>query len=259
MKIAVQCMIGTHKAQCEDHALVYEFDSVQTRLFNQVRCQVETSGPLLLGVADGVGGNPGAHQASRYSLGVFPDFWRKLEKTDDRAQLLDLLRGINRGLIDYSADIPGKESMATTFSAVYIDDARCQLVHTGNTRISVMHSRYLKQVTTDFTTYQYLLDQGNIEAAERCNRCEIISCLGGGDERNLSRAEFKTVFGPDQGRAPRLVLLTSDGVHEFLELDRMEEILSDDATDDLEKTDILIREALDAGSADDKTAVIIRI
>ncbi len=256
MKIAVQCETGLGKKYCEDHALCYEYGNAQTSLFNRVRKEFEVKEPCLVGVADGVGGNPGAHEASRFTLGAFTDYSREIAEIGSLNDLGKIMKELNGRLIDYASGIRFKETMATTFSAVYVDPDTCFYLHTGNTRISVMHSRYLKQVTTDYTTYQFLLDHGQPEAAERCNKCEIISCMGGGSPENLSRIQAKHVY--EGGRQPKLILLTSDGIHEFVDLDCMEEILADDGIGDLDKTDILIREALEHGSADDKTAVIVR-
>ena len=255
MKVSCQIRMGLNKEQCEDHALLaVSGNPGASRVLNEFRGEFEISAPCILAVADGVGGNPGGNEASGFVLREL--LRRSSEARPDEQALRDLVISLNNDLISHAAGIPGKETMATTFSAVYVDPDTCFYLHTGNTRISVMHSRYLKQVTTDYTTYQFLLDHGQPEAAERCNKCEIISCMGGGSPENLSRIQAKHVY--EGGRRPKLILLTSDGIHEFVDLDCMEEILADDGIGDLDKTDILIREALEHGSADDKTAVIVR-
>lgn len=70
--------------------------------------------------------------------------------------------------------------MATTFTAMIISAEKGIFAHTGNTRICQLNGSYLKQLTDDHTMYQYLLDTGNFEGAENCNRNMINSCLGGG-------------------------------------------------------------------------------
>jgi protein phosphatase len=256
MKIAVQCETGLGKVCCEDHALYYDYTNSQSILFNRVRKELEINTPFLIGVADGVGGNPGAHEASRFALCGLTDFSRRISEISAMKELESILKELNGRLIDYSSGIRFKETMATTFSAIYANSEKAYYVHTGNTRISVMHSRYLKQLTTDFTTYQFLLDHGQPEAAERCNKCEIISCMGGGGPENLTRIQANAIY--DAGKCPKLAVLTSDGIHEFVDLDWMEELLADDSVPDLIKTDKLIEKSLENGSADDKTVVIIR-
>ncbi len=257
MKIAVQCRMGLGKKICEDHALVFDCACSQMRLFNSARLELETDEPVIVAVADGVGGNPGAHQASRFSLSVLCDLAGQMLAAGTPRDLEPLLVDLNSRLLAYAAELPGLETMATTFSALCAADGRCRLLHTGNTRISLMFNRYIKQATTDFTTYQHLLDMGLTEAAERCNRSEIISCLGGGTPRSLSRIEARDVY--QEGKRPHLMLLTSDGIHEYVDLDWLEDLMNDEAISDLEKTDRMISQALDNGSMDDKTAVIVRI
>ena len=53
------------------------------------------------------------------------------------------------------------------------------------------------------------------------------------------------------------MLLTSDGVHDYISLDEMERLLTSDASSGLEKCEAVIKAAKDAGSADDMSVVII--
>ena len=54
------------------------------------------------------------------------------------------------------------------------------MIHCGNSRIYSLQGNFLKQVTEDQTTYQWLMATGNIEAAEHCNKSEIRGAFGGG-------------------------------------------------------------------------------
>ncbi len=257
MKVVVHCEKGFEKLFCEDHAMCYQYKTHQMHLFNQVRCEFTVDEPIILGVADGVGGNPGGHEASKYALSRLVDHASKIEQSlDDKQFHHDLLKGINEDLISYSAAIPGKKNMATTFSAIYLDSHRCELLHTGNTRICIMNSQYLKQMTTDCTTYRFLMDHGHVEEAKMCNPNEIYSCLGAGSHRSLTHIEVKNIYG--NAKFPKLILLTSDGIHEHVDLDWLEDLLNNDEIDDLSKTDEMIKSALDNGSLDDKTIIMVR-
>ena len=52
------------------------------------------------------------------------------------------------------------------------------------------------------------------------------------------------------------VLLTSDGIHEYVSIDELEDILSADVPND-EKCNAICNAALDAGSNDDMTVVLV--
>jgi protein phosphatase len=69
--------------------------------------------------------------------------------------------------------------MATTLTGFYFNDGQYKIVHVGNTRAYVKQGKYLKQITSDHTTYNWLLNSGQIEAAAKCNRSEITNCFGG--------------------------------------------------------------------------------
>ena len=170
--------------------------------------------------------------------------------------LEDLARSLNRDLVSHAAGIPGKETMATTFTALLLDDTGAWHVHTGNTRLAVMSGMFIRQITTDHTTWQWLMDSGNFEAADRCNRCEIQSCLGAGSIRYLTRLSIRHFREP--GSASGVYILTSDGIHEYTDADFMEDVMGRPEISDLERTDLIMEEALKNESPDDKTILIVR-
>ena len=59
-------------------------------------------------------------------------------------------------------------------------------------------------------------------------------------------------------RKPKLLLMTTDGIHDYLANDEMENILGAEMTDP-EKIDSLIESAGEKGSKDVRSAVMIRI
>ena len=59
-------------------------------------------------------------------------------------------------------------------------------------------------------------------------------------------------------RRPKLLLMTTDGIHDYLTNDEMENILGTEMTDK-EKIDSLIERAGEKGSKDDRSSAMIRI
>lgn len=193
-------------------------------------------------VADGVGGHRGGAEASRFVLEALA----ALENVRPDA-LRPLLTGVNERLIASAAEMP---DMATTLTGFYACKGAFRLIHVGNTRAYVRQGRYLKQVTADHTTCQWLRSQGMYEAAEACSRSEITNCFDGGAAALLSRLTVSEI------PTFSLALLTSDGVHEHIDLDTLETVLAGD-DDYADKCEEIIRRAIDAGSEDDLTVVII--
>ena len=155
---------------------------------------------------------------------------------------------INSDLLRYASEIKGKEKMAATFSAIIFGE-QAQLFHIGNTRIYAVQGGYLKQLTNDQTTYNLLRFRGLYQEADNCNKSELVSCFGGGTDR---------LFSPEivDVSAPKRFLMTSDGIHDHVDIDSIEEIISSEKSYH-EKSDELIQKALDNGSCDDMSIVFV--
>jgi protein phosphatase len=263
MKITYQVKIGVNKKECEDHALIYTKGNTPL-IENNTQGSVEITLPAIVAVADGVGGNPGGFDASKFVLTeiskldfdeVFGTNIEEIEEKEYLKKLKDKFLKINDDLITYSSEISGKTKMATTLSCAMISENKIITVHCGNTRIYSKNSDYLKQLTTDHTTYQNLMNQGLIEAAENCNKCEITNCFGGGDPRFVAWIKLENV--KLNNKLPKSIILTSDGIHEFVDENDFEDILNEKDVDTLQKTENLIQNALKHDSQDDKTIIII--
>lgn len=195
-------------------------------------------------VADGVGGNAGGRDASEFVVSAF----RKNRESD----LIAVARNINEELISYAGTIPQKEEMATTFSGVFFyNSLPYKILHVGNCRVSAIQGVYLKQLTTDHTTAEWLRSRGMYEAAECAPSNEITACFGSG---NPVRLQQLTMFDIERDFIGYLV--TSDGIHDYLEIEDMEDFVE---AKDFSKDAFaaLARKAEDNGSMDDKSIVLI--
>jgi len=197
-------------------------------------------------VSDGVGGLPGGREASRFLTAALAE----APLPDDGTELKKLLLGINEQLIRKGAGTLYAK-MAAALTGVMLTEGQCFLYHAGNTRAWVLQGSYLKQLTDDHTLRERLRQLGQYEKAARANPSELIGCFGGGDTR------FASVLTVSQLPDFRTLILTSDGIHDHLDEERMEEILTGEGSDS-EKCAALCREARQNGSDDDISAVIIR-
>ena len=199
-----------------------------------------------IAIADGVGGNPGGKEASEFVL----EMLNKLS-TDN---LKNCAYKINKELISYAEGISGKERMATTLTALFFNDNKPSIfVHVGNTRLYAVQGEYLKQLTKDHTTVEFLKSRGDYVAAESAPRNEITACFGSG---NLNAIKQLTVHESD--RAYSGFVMTSDGIHEYLSEELLENFISSDTYTE-EAFIALSHEASKNGSLDDKSIIIIKI
>ncbi len=245
MKITISVKGGIHKITCDDSAAV---DNI---ICNDNKCSVDKKDCHFVGVADGVGGNAGGKEASLYLLEQICESAYNVDTIDDLRYLFEEMNG---KLLKYADSLKDKKEMATTLTGLLFTKDTIYLIQSGNTRLYSLQGRYLKQMTVDQTTYQRLISRGDFEAAECCNKNEIYGCFGGGDEKFVKSLRIESIF---QDSFPRVALITSDGVHEYVSIDDMEDIINAEI-EDTEIAESLVCLAEKNGSPDDKTIVIIR-
>ena len=237
--IYVMTQAGHGKDISEDTILV------GSQVYSNVTDTADIPAGGLICVADGVGGNNAGEEASTFVLNALSDYQWSGEDAM-REKLIE----INHQLVSNSKEDTRLTNMATTLSGVYIGDGELKIVHVGNTRVYAMQGHYLKQLTSDHTVYNWLKSLGRMEEAEACNKNEITSCFGGGDEKLIEKLYIQSV------NEVKTLLLTSDGIHEYVSIDDLEDIINSDIPND-EKCSAIQEAALLAGSKDDMTAVLI--
>ena len=216
---------------------------------NQILTETSGTFPVpqqgFVSVADGVGGNRGGAKASQFVLKALAEC-----NNTERSGLKDFLTETNQALIEVAAKGDAPDMATTLTGLLFSPEGIPTLIHIGNTRAYIKQGRYLKQITSDHTTYNWLVSSGQHEAAEKYNKSEITNCFGGKNPVLLSKLYISAV------QEFSLALLTSDGIHEYVDLDTLEDIVSREGTIE-EKCEEMIRTAVEAGSEDDLTAVII--
>lgn len=194
-------------------------------------------------VADGVGGNQGGKDASAYVL-------RELTAYFDESDIASYIMNINRKLIEEGASNSGLSRMATTLTGIHIFEESVELIHIGNSRAYALQGGYLKQLTSDHTIYNWLMSTGRTSEAAQCNRNEIIGCLGGGNPVLADKLFVSKL------QKTSTVILTTDGIHDYVSIDDMETVMRSTRSG-LEKCNDITASAIEAGSTDDMSIVII--
>ena len=166
---------------------------------------------------------------------------------------MEVLQKINTELLALSSENAGYSGMATTLSGVLFADGKACLFSVGNTRVYLLQGgKYLKQLTSDDTTLNYLLETGRltVEEAEGFDRKnEITACFGGG------RADLLKVKLSNMESVASSILLTSDGIHDFLSVDQMEDILGEYGLTEKACEEMISRARM-LGSCDDAGIVL---
>ncbi len=244
MKVFVYSEKGKMKKRCEDSAVVAG-EIISDAYFE---CEVDNTS-CIVALADGVGGNAGGDCASKYVLSEL----KNISMSDiSCVDLKNCIVEMNEKLLQYGFNTTDKKNMATTMTGLMFAENKEFVFHIGNTRLYMLQRSYLKQITQDQTIYQWFVNQGQIESAQSCNRNEITYCMGGGDKKFINGLQVKEYTNLKQcGR----ILMTTDGIHEYVSIDELEEFMVGDVSEN--KIRKLTEKANAKGSEDDKTIIVI--
>ncbi len=234
---------GKNKKLCDDSALIGK------SVVNDESGVLEVNTPTWICLCDGVGGNAGGQEASLFVAKELSNAAIPTSAEDVKKIAVE----INNSLLAQAANTADHKMMATTATAICFTGEAVFMFHIGNTRLYSKRGPCIQQTTVDQTTYQWLIDRGNIEAAETCNRSEIRGAMGGGRADLLKPITVGQLF---ERKIPSTILLTSDGVHEYLSQDNIEDILEKDCSA-LDQAKMLCSSALVHGSEDDRSSIIL--
>lgn len=237
MKVIALTQKGISKQENEDCVVIGRNVVTGGTLFSEIDDGV-------LAVADGVGGNIAGAVASRFVA----DRICHLKEVNENT-----LHRINNELLELSSKQSEYKGMATTLAGVLLSNQKVILFSIGNTRVYLLQSRkYLKQLTIDDTTVNYLISTGQMtleEAVDFDRKNEITACFGGGQAGlfKITIENIDTISSP--------VIITSDGIHDYLTVDKMEDIIQEFGLS--EKTcEEMMTSARNAGSNDDISILI---
>lgn len=251
MKIYCKMEIGRGKTAIEDRVLIGS--TVLAGGSYQAEAP-DSDSPLCIAVADGVGGNSAGDVAAHIAVNSLLSF--QLPEDIKAEELLQIIRDTNMHIIEESRRVSFLYNMATTLSGLCRVDRKWLLFHAGNTRVYTWSSPYLSQLTTDHSKARELRLMGmSDEEIERTgNATAITACLGNGDMVFAEALRVEDVTS--EVAAAQMVLLTSDGVHEFIPREIFERSLQ--SANDI---DLYLSQALSCarqnGSSDDLSIILV--
>ena len=233
---------GKNKKECEDSILIGRL------VVNDEAGTAELPVPCCICLCDGVGGNAGGREASLFVV-------RELSSCntpESAADVKNLFIEINNRLLEQARKTSDHKKMATTATALFFCNNAVYLAHVGNTRLYTKHGTSSRQLTVDQTAYQWFIDRRLRMFANERNRDAIYGAMGG-KAKLLKPLVVKQL---PQDLLSSTIILTSDGVHEYLSQTEIDETLNRDASI-ADKAALLCSAALEHGSEDDRTAVLI--
>lgn len=204
-----------------------------------VQEQLSVKGAMVA-VADGVSGNAGGGEASEMTIrSVTSDYYATPDTWEPLASLDKVLTAANRWLIAQANANRDMAGMATTLSLLVVRGQRYYLAHVGDTRVYLLRDGQLKQLTTDHVW-------------DRPDMRHVLKRAVGLDQH------LAVDFGEGQLQVGDVFVLMSDGVWDVLGDKNIHHMMGLYDSPQL-ICEHLTRTAIEKGSADNSTAVVIKI
>lgn len=164
---------------------------------------IGSEGRALLAVADGLGGHKGGRQAAELAISILTANW-------EETPLDEIFLKIHREIKNVQHLDKELYGMATTITAVVVEDNKLNGAHCGDTRCSVQRGSGIRKLTIAHTEAQRLFDAGKLSKEEFINyprRNVLDRALGGEKTPVIDTFNFQIENGDK-------IIITSDGVHE---------------------------------------------
>ena len=225
---------------------------------NQDRANVFTNNGITLAVlCDGMGGHEGGSHASRIATDTFEkEFTKRLPKNkeDYSSWFTTTLKKSRKNMKKYANDDSALMDMGTTVTAAIITDEKIYVYNVGDSR-TYIYNGLLHQITVDHNLRNHYINKFNYseeEAATVVGAAALTSALG------PKKKSFAEQFLIERGDETDYVILTSDGIHDYIAKPNFEKIIASDSSLDQMAT-VLIKQAIKGKSADNLTAIIVRL
>lgn len=216
----------------------------------------ETQNGLIATVCDGMGGHVGGATASHIAVNTILKVFNDKYFEDPRVGITEAIVSANNAILAHASEHPDLQGMGSTCVLLVVREGLVYVGHVGDSRIYLIRSHRIKQLTKDHSYVQMLVDAGQItkeQAEHHPRKNEITNALG------IPEMQLPTVMddaiNPEAGDC---FLLCSDGLSGMVSDDKIEKIVSrQKEMRAQERVNALIEEARENGGLDNITAQIV--
>jgi len=215
--------------------------------------QLENNGieTYVVAVADGMGGYDRGDVASRLAIDALLERLQTIDTDDSALILKQAYRRANEEIYEGGVSQGEDNMMGTTLVAGLIRGAELSLANVGDSRAYLLRAGALTQVTQDHSLIAEQVRMGVLTADEaRSSQHRNIITRALGHRERVDVDVFELTLLPEDR-----LLLSTDGVHDFLEEEDIRDVLSELRPD--EAPAALIERALANGSTDNLTALCL--
>lgn len=140
-----------------------------------------TQNGLVSVVCDGMGGHVGGATASRIAVNTIIEHLQSVYYEDPRIAIGEAIDRANQAILQQAALQPELQGMGSTCVLLIVRGGKVYFGHVGDSRIYLVQSRRIKQLTKDHSYVQMLVDAGQItmeQAEHHPRKNEITNALG---------------------------------------------------------------------------------
>ena len=197
--------------------------------------------PLVVAVADGLGGHPGGDVAS--SL-VVRELARAAPTLDSEQRLRDVLNACNRALYEIAEDQPTLMAMGTTVAGVLLTSDQVLAFNVGDSRVYMHGPDGLRQVSVD--------DRPPLAPGQE-HSAIVTQTLGGG----LTYADVEPHVAAFPQSTEVRWLICTDGLSDLVDNETLGDLLKE--SEDSPAAFELWKAAIEAGGTDNITLALVRV
>jgi PPM family protein phosphatase len=242
-------------------------DAGRVRKSNEDRF-ISNPGQRLFAVADGMGGHKAGEVAAQLAIDAISGFINRSENDNDVTwpygiddslsfdgnRLRTAICLANRRVFRAAESTDDYGGMGTTIVGLIVNGAQAAIGSVGDSRVYRLSGGRLLQVTTDDSWASTILAQDPTmkpeDIAQHPMRNVLTNVLGGRSTVDVHVTEHTLRDGD-------VLLLCSDGLHGVMDLESLQRIL-EKTTDVEQAAKALVAAALDNGSRDNVTALVVR-
>ena len=215
-----------------------------------------TQNGLVSVVCDGMGGHVGGATASKIAVSTIIDNLNNVYYDDPRIAIGESIDRANRAIIQKTTEQPELAGMGSTCVLLLVRGGKVYIGHVGDSRIYLVRSKRIVQLTKDHSYVQMLVDCGEItkeQAEHHPRKNEITNALGIPNMSPATVADDAII--PEAGDC---FVLCSDGLSGMVSDDTMCKIISRQSEMNAqERVDRLVALANENGGVDNITVQLV--
>lgn len=215
-----------------------------------------TQNGLVSVVCDGMGGHVGGATASKIAVSTIVDNLNKVYYDDPRIAIGESIDRANQAIINKTIEQPELQGMGSTCVLLLVRNGKVYIGHVGDSRIYLIRSKRIVQLTKDHSYVQMLVDCGEItkeQAEHHPRKNEITNALGIPNMSPATVADDAIV--PEAGDC---FVLCSDGLSGMVSDDTICKVISRQSEMNAQdRVDKLVALANENGGVDNITVQLV--